>query len=110
MNPIGSQELLHTNVGGVADLDTPARFAKVLSDDMLRLVIYDRVKSCIEDYRKQFGAEPLWVRISYDIISRNGPPLFKEGETVCGLLFRTLLEENDAVEVGASVREITIQA
>ena len=77
-------------------------FLKVLEYDMLRLALYDKIKSSIEAYRAAFSAEPLWVRVSFDLLTRAGKPVFLDGEKVCGLLFRTAIDEKETIEVGAS--------
>jgi len=86
----------------IIDGTPTAHLRHVLKADMLRLEIEGRVKKLVDEYRATYHGEPLWVRLSFDLVHRAGPPAFIEGCQICGLGFHLDLTSKDTVEVGSS--------
>jgi hypothetical protein len=77
----------------------------VLAMDLLRKEVYDRTSKAIEAYRKAYGVEPSWARVSFDLVHRCGEAAYGPHlPTICGLEFRLEMKEADVVEVGSSCR------
>jgi hypothetical protein len=82
--------------------DPSKRMQRVLAQDMVRLEVYDRVKRAMHIYRERYQCEPMWVRVSDDLVNRCGDPVFQQPCTICGLAYIPTGDIANAVEVGSS--------
>ena len=85
--------------------DPVVRFQNLMAAEAVRKEIYNRTAALVLAYRKTYNADPTWVRVSFDLVHKAGTPVFRAPCSVCGLVFRMLLEENNRIEVGNSVLE-----
>lgn len=105
MNPIGPNELGELPSPMPHEGDPFKRMERILGDDMARIDIRVRVQTLIDAFETKYGYLPEWARVSFDLLHASGPAVYREGDKVCGLYFRILLEERNRVEVGISLLE-----
>jgi hypothetical protein len=103
-NPIASDGL-ETAPISIESTDPGIHMRHVLNMDGVRSEIYQRVKALAGEFVRQNGCQPTWVRVSFDLVYKAGPPAFVEPCTICGLVFRTALEYHNIIEVGNSLLE-----
>ena len=83
--------------------DPVTRFHNLMAAEAVRKEIYDRTNQLKKDFIIEYNSEPSWVRVAFDLVHKAGTPVFTAPCSVCGLVFRVMLEWNDRVEVGNSV-------
>ena len=107
MNPIPSDgfETAPVHAEPLRIGDPVTRFQNLMNAEAVRKEIYDRTKKLAGEFAETYGQKPAWVRVSFDLVHKAGAPVFTAPCSICGLVFRVMLEKNNCIEVGNSVFE-----
>ena len=103
-NPI-ARDGLETAPITIESSDPGVHMRHILNMDGVRKEIYDRTAKLANEFLRTYACKPTWVRVSFDLVYKAGPPAFIEPCSIWGLVFRTALEYHNRIEVGNSLLE-----